>query len=156
MNTDQSISEERNFRSGGNERERLEVTSEQIIVADQFILANPLLKELDAGQLKNKLSEFGAVCTSMENGTYSVLRNPYDKKVLIAPLGSSNDDFSFAADDLSLVGQVEVDTRCLIIFDASLLNDSEFMADYRKFWSEGVDGQKGSRDLVRSRGGAVR
>ena len=156
METEASTPEERNYRSGGNERERLEVTSGLVIVADQFILANPLLKDLDTNQFKNKLPQFGATSTSLENGTYGVLRNPYDKKVLIAPLGSVNDDFVFVAEDFSSVGQVEVDTRCLIIFDAVLLNDLEFMSDYRKCWSEGVDGQKKSRDLVRTKGGAVR
>jgi hypothetical protein len=156
METETAAPEERNYRSGGNERERLEVTSGQVVVADQFILANPLLRDLNAEQFKNKALEFGAVIASLEVGTYSVLRNPYDKKVLIAPLGSSNDEFTFAAEDFSPAGDVEVDTRCLILFDAALLNDSEFIASYRKFWSEGVDGQKNSRDLVRTKGGAVR
>jgi len=156
METETTGSDERNYRSGGNERERLEVTSGQVIIADQFILANPLLRELNADQVKNKLVDFGAVSATLENGTYSVLRNPYDKKVLIAPVGSVTDDFTFTAEDFSLVGQVEVDTRCLIVFDTSLLSDPTFFADYRKHWSEGVDGQKNSRDLIRAKGGAVR
>lgn len=156
METENTTTEERNYRSGGNERERLEVTSGEVIIADQFILANPLLRDLNAEQFRSRLSKFGAAAVSLENGTYSVLRNPYDKKVLVAPLGSSSDDFSFVAEDFSPVGEVEVDTRCLIIFDGALLNDTEFFSEYRKSWSEGVDGQKNCRDLIRTRGGAVR
>jgi hypothetical protein len=156
METEYSEQEERSYRSGGNERERLEVVSGKVIIADQFALVNPLLIDLTPEQLLGKLTDFGCVVTDLEIGSYSVLRNPFEQKVLVCPLGSVKEDFSFSPADFSSVGTVEVDTRCLILFDANLLTDSEFLSDFRSSWAQGGNGQKQARDLMRELGGAVR
>jgi len=159
MTENESITGEQGHRrpSGGNERERLEVSSGQVVIADQFIFANPLLRGLSPADLVGKLREFGAVTVSLPQGSYAILRNPYEQKILVAPQSEElQDDFILNPDEMTLKGKVHVDTRCLIIFDAALLQDSEFLARFRELWASGGNGQKEARDLIREKGGAVR
>jgi hypothetical protein len=102
------------------------------------------------------VAEFGGVNADLPRGTYSVLRNPYERQMLVSPLGSSGEDFMLHPEEYQQLGTVFVDTRCLLILDESLLAESALLDTYRELWIDGTEGQKKARDLIRSRGGAVR
>jgi len=143
--------------SSGNQNERLEIVAGRAVVIDHYMPACPSFRRtLEESGMEKALSEFGGVSASLPNGTYSVLRNPYEKQMLVTPVGSNLEDFKLAPEKFQSLGKVFVDTRCLLILDESVLSDKNMLDSYREFWIDGTEGQKKARDLIRTKGGAVR
>jgi hypothetical protein len=145
------------YTPGGNVNERLEVISGSVVVIDHFMPACPSFrKAITERGLTCAVVEFGGIQAPLVNGSYSVLRNPYSKQMLVCPLGSAGEDFTLSTDKYEPLGSVYVDTRCLIILDTQILGDPALLDQYRELWIDGSEGQKRARDLIRSKGGAVR
>lgn len=141
----------------GNLNERLEVSSGTIVAIDHYMPACPAFRKvLEQQGIEAAVKDFGGVTCALENGSYSVLRNPYEKQMVVCPLGSIDEGFRVEPQDYDLQGKLLVDTRCMLLLDAALLKDSELLSSFRALWIEGSEGQKKARDLIRSRGGAVR
>lgn len=158
-------------------QERLEVTSGRVLVIDQFMLANQqftsLVDGIDASDdssldtLKDAALRYGGCVLNMAKGSYLVLRDPElsvialvnDDKAEEKTEETDEESFDFAGileakGNLSALGQVFVDTRCLLIVDAKVVADADAVGKYREFRESGKD--KKARDFIRSIGGAVR
>ncbi len=138
--------------------ERLEVSSGRVALIDQYMVACPSLrKRLSEGtSAEAVVQEFGGVVVPLEKGTYSVLRNPYEQKMIVCPLGSISEGFVLDTNKFTFSGAVAVETRCMVIFDVALLSDQQLVGSYRSKWEQGTQGQKEARDLLREKGAAVR
>ncbi len=163
-------------------QERLEVSSGKVLIIDQFMLANQQFTSPLAGlspedgaaadTLKDAASRYGGCVLNMDPGSYLVLRDPELSVIALSAengaseaedteddSGSEEDSFDFAElldakGNLSALGQVFVDTRCLVIVDAKVATDADAVTRYREFREGGKD--KKARDFIRSIGGAVR
>lgn len=145
----------------GNARERISIESGDMVLIDQFMLANPQFieeygKNIDAdAQKKNEIiAEFGGSVVTIEPGTYKIERDPFAFTIIIHP-----EDDNVAQDRITEeanegAGRVFIDTRCLAMVDRELLDDSELLQKYHDLWSQGEE--KACRDLLRDNGGAVR
>lgn len=148
---------DRNTPSSGNQNERLDITSGEVVVIDHYMPACPPFRDaLKARGVKAAVAEYGGVVCPLPAGSYNVLRNPFNQQMLVAPLGSSGDDFTIAPGQYPELGKVFVDTRCLLVLDLAQLSSEELLENYRELWIDGTEGQKKARDLIRVKGGAVR
>jgi len=173
-------SEEQGEAKGSSTRaprtgERLVVESGHVAVIDQFMLANPQLhtarEELASGgqsdveALQQALSRYGGSSLALAPGTYQVLRDTEDTFLALVPADESDtspeevieaakESVRAVRDSAKAEAHVFVDTRCLAFLDAKLLEDQELIKQFAELRSSGND--KGARDLVRKRGGAVR
>lgn len=146
---------------GGNRRERIVIESGELVLIDQFMLANPQfvdkMKQLIDEEPEAKrpvINDFGGVIVDLEPGTYRIDRDPFAFSIVVYPEGDEpeRDEIAQAATDSE--GVVFVDTRCLAMVDRELLDDSSLLDRYRHLWFDGQD--KACRDLLRDNGGAVR
>lgn len=146
----------------GNKRERIAIESGNLVLIDQFMLANPqfitrLTEVVDAepSQKDSIVKDFGGTVVALEPGTYRIDRDPFKFLIFIHPEGAeieNADEMTSEASECS--GEVFVDTRCLAMIDRELLDDSELLTKYQQLWFSGQD--KACRDLLRDNGGAVR
>ncbi len=158
--------------------EKLVISSGQLVVIDQFMLANkqflaPLEKLRAQGSFPEKalpeLSElvkkFGGVLIELAPNTYDLLRNPHEAfMIVVAEKLTEPKKLALLDKVLSLretpaevppaLGAVFVDTRCLVFIDATLLGDHKLLNDFLNLRRCGEDKQ--GRDLLRSRGASVR
>lgn len=158
--------------------EQVEITSGCVVFLDQFMLASKeLFSELgtvsigtsSTSESYSKLNEvvmaYGGSVAQIPNGDYRVLRNPYQSIVVLVPCDGdskwaslSDQECVSAVSDMHaecvLSGQVFVDTRCFVVFDASLFSKAAILEKYRTLRSTGEDKQ--ARDLLRGCGCAVR
>lgn len=147
--------------NNGNGRERIAVESGSLVFIDQYMLANAdfvtkYSKIIDESpETKTKLlEEFGGKTVEIEPGTYRIDRNPYDYSILIYPEYEQIKTNEFKRLDITEVGVVLIDTRCIAMIDKELLDDSALLKKYQQLWEDGQD--KACRDLLRDNGGAVR
>ncbi len=145
----------------GNLRERIQIESGDLVLIDQFMLANPqFLKKfeniLDApSEEKIKLIEdYGGCVVPITPSTYRIMRNPYGQSIAIYPQDERIESENISNLATEPAGHVFIDTRCLAMLDRELLDDTALFKKYSKLWFEGAE--KECRDLLRDNGGAVR
>jgi len=154
-------SDPRQSSVSGNQRERIAVESGQLVLIDQFMLANPqfidkLIEIIDddSGRKTDLIKFFGGQVVTLTPGTYRIERDPFAQSIIIHPEDSSPEVEALAEQANSSLGHVFVDTRCVAMVDRELLDDSSLLQKYQQLWFSGQD--KACRDLLRDNGGAVR
>jgi hypothetical protein len=154
-------SDPRQSSVSGNQRERIAVESGQLVLIDQFMLANPqfldkLLQIIDDNsERKTDLIQFyGGQVVDLTPGTYRIERDPFAQSIIIHPEDATPDIEGLKEQVNEDVGQVFVDTRCVAMVDRELLDDNVLLQKYQQLWFSGQD--KACRDLLRDNGGAVR
>ncbi len=151
----------REASQSGNKRERISVESGQLIIIDQFMLANPqfvdaVIKSVDAApeDRDSLVQEFGGCVVKVEPGLYRIERDPFEFSIVVHPEGSRTEGQELTRESTELLGTIFVDTRCLAMIDRELLDDSDLLLRYQELWFKGEE--KACRDLLRDNGGAVR
>lgn len=145
----------------GNQRERIAVESGQLVLIDQFMLANPAfvdrlieMIEADPNEKTKLIQYFGGQVVDLTPGTYRIERDPFAQSIIIHPEDAELDSASLPERAKNSLGQVLIDTRCVAMIDRELLDDSNLLQKYQQLWFGGQD--KACRDLLRDNGGAVR
>ena len=166
-------------RDGQNTKqlERLEVSSGQVLLIDQFMLGNqqlfdalpPRSTDNDASQwlsesgsaIKTVITRYGGMIISVAKGTWGVLRDPQESLFVIGQLTEEITNLDRAKDvamdargNADPIGRVLIDTRCVVFIDAAILANTEFLTEYRKMRQSNQD--KAARDVLRENGAAVR
>ena len=156
------------------EKTIIEITSGYAVAIDQFMLANgQLLSSLpsdgqDIGMAIEAVCNFGGSCFEMENGQLYVVRDTYQKAIVISQavepdsidnaedpkLVLSIDDIALKSEELFSVGKVFIDTRCMVLCDVRILFNGALLEKYAKLRMQ--DKEKPARDLLRDNGCAVR
>lgn len=152
----------RQSAESGNQRERIAIESGDLVLIDQFMLANPqFIQKMTAAidesaEVKSEvISEYGGKVISVSCGTYRIERDPFAYTIIVHPEGDSVvDSPEVVKEATDSVGEISVDTRCLAMLDRELLDDSSLLDRYQQLWFSGQD--KACRDLLRDNGGAVR
>ena len=145
----------------GNKRERISLESGNLVLIDQFMLANKqfidkMIENIDADtEVKDQIiADYGGCVTALTPGTYRIDRDPFATYICIYPEGD-RPELEGLVDSLSDdLGVVYVDTRCLAMIDKELLDDCDLLLKYRERWI--AEEEKACRDLLRDNGGAVR
>lgn len=151
----------RQSAESGNQRERISIESGDLVLIDQFMLANGQFIErmaavLDEGaDVKNQIiRDYGGKVISVTRGTYRIERDPFAYTIVVHPEGDSFGSAEAVKEATDLIGEVNIDTRCLAMLDRELLDDNALLERYQQLWFSGQD--KTARDLLRDNGGAVR
>lgn len=148
---------------GPKSPEKLIVSSGSVLCIDQFMLGNEqcLAAVRDAGP-REGVARYGGVIFDFPQGEYCVFRDPQLQVLAIGleraaecsdeeGLGTVIESFGPTADS---AGKVAVDTRCVAISDASILDNTEVLNEFGRLRREGKE--KEARDLLRQNGAAVR
>lgn len=164
----------------GNDRERLVVSSGQVVVIDQFMLSNPQFlsrfspaedssgKALSDQDLLEAIENFGGCSFSLPIGSYRVYRDPmrfvmalYLEESIGGNGGGEEEQIRTCLENLpnasqvvKNLGQVFIDTRCLVFSDLALLKNQSVLERYGQLRRERRD--KEARDYLREQGAAVR
>jgi hypothetical protein len=151
----------RQSAESGNQRERISIESGDLVLIDQFMLANGQFIEKmasvldEAAEVKNQvIREYGGKVISVTRGTYRIERDPFAYTIVVHPEGDSFGSSEAVKEATELLGEVNIDTRCLAMLDRELLDDNALLERYQQLWFSGQD--KTARDLLRDNGGAVR
>jgi hypothetical protein len=152
----------RQSAESGNQRERIAIESGDLVLIDQFMLANPQFIEKIAGALDESaevktelIKEYGGTVLNVTCGTYRIERDPFAYTIIVHPEDESVEAAPEVVKEATeSVGEINVDTRCLAMLDRELLDDSSLLERYQQLWFSGQD--KACRDLLRDNGGAVR
>lgn len=148
--------------------ETLKIKSSKLLLLDQFMLANKqflnALNSLTGGKDKHSelCNDWGGAVVELDNGEYLVDRFPTEPLILLRKKEALPDEPDsggslipdFSKDNFSSSGRVFVDTRCLIVADASILEKTEVLKEYGE--QREHEGEKAARDYLRSQGAAVR
>ncbi|MDR2338272.1 MAG: hypothetical protein LBE20_06495 [Deltaproteobacteria bacterium] len=166
-----------------SESETLKISSSYVVIIDQFMLSNQqFLSRLpeDANNIdkvKQAVADFGGACFEIENGTFDVSRDIYQKAIVASQILAtvptnpapavqkptttqaktttfSIDDIALRSDELFAVGKVFVDTKCMVLCDVNALFNQRLLEEYSKLRAANKD--KPARDLLRKHGCAVR
>ena len=141
----------------------IELTSGNLIGIDQYMLSNQVFKErLSAAKEPLSIVEdYGGIGINLSAGTYSVLRDVENRAVILATLtedqGKNTDEITSLCEGLKSnesIGNLFIDTRCIVLCDADLLKNSSLLAEFTKLRLKGKD--KPARDLLRENGAVVR
>jgi hypothetical protein len=109
----------------------------------------------EQAEVKNQvIREFGGKVISVTRGTYRIERDPFAYTIVVHPEGDALPATDAVKDASELLGEVNIDTRCLAMLDRELLDDNSLLERYQQLWFSGQD--KTARDLLRDNGGAVR
>jgi len=152
----------RQSAESGNQRERIAIESGDLVLIDQFMLANPQFIEKMSAALDESadvktdlITEYGGKVINVTCGTYRIERDPFAYTIIVHPEGDSLDSAPEVVKEATdSIGEINVDTRCLAMLDRELLDDSSLLERYQQLWFSGQD--KACRDLLRDNGGAVR
>lgn len=151
----------RQSAESGNQRERIAVESGDLVLIDQFMLANPQFIERIAAavdetpEVKSQvIRDYGGKVIAVTRGTYRIERDPFAYTIIVHPEGDAPETAEVTAEATEQLGLVHVDTRCLAMLDRELLDDTSLLERYQQLWFSGQD--KACRDLLRDNGGAVR
>lgn len=151
----------RQSAESGNQRERIAIESGDLVLIDQFMLANPqfiekITKVVDEDtSVKNDIiREYGGKVISVARGTYRIERDPFAYTIVVHPEGDAVEAAELVRDATEQLGELNIDTRCLAMLDRELLDDGTLLERYQQLWFDGQD--KACRDLLRDNGGAVR
>lgn len=157
----QSRRNPRQSAESGNQRERIAIESGDLVLIDQFMLANPQFIEKitaaldESPEVKNDIiADYGGKVISIGRGTYRIERDPFAFTIVVHPEGQEVDNSDFTKEATETLGHIFIDTRCLAMVDRELLDDSSLLEKYQQLWFSGED--KACRDLLRDNGGAVR
>ena len=157
--------------TSSNSSERLKVSSEKVIVIDQFMLGNAQLLQAvaEAGGDLEKLNmaarSYGGGILSLAKGDYDVLRDPHLQLIVLRPASEGNNGASSEEEDLESIFDVFgpdvqptfnvlVDTRCIALIDTAIFSRDTVVEKYCELRRSRED--KKARDLLRDEGGAVR
>jgi hypothetical protein len=150
-----------NAYDSGNQRERIAIESGNLVIIDQFMLANRQFVEkfmqiIDEGSAPKDdlIRHYGGTIVNLDPGTYKIDRDPFKFSIIIHPEGMDIEAGSIEENSLESIGPVFVDTRCIAMIDRELLDDGSILEKYQQLWFSGQD--KACRDLLRDNGGAVR
>ena len=145
----------------GTQRERIAVESGQLVLIDQFMLANPNLVdrliemvEADPQQKTELIQYYGGQVVGLTPRTYRIEKDPFAQSIIIHPEDIEVDSASLQEKVRTSLGHVLIDTRCVAMVDRELLDDGNLLQKYQQLWFGGQD--KACRDLLRDNGGAVR
>lgn len=151
----------RQSAESGNQRERISIESGDLVLIDQFMLANPQFIERmsaiidEETTVKNDLiKDYGGKVISVTRGTYRIERDPFAYTIIVHPEGEAPHGETVMDDASESLGDINIETRCLAMLDRELLDDSSLLERYQQLWFAGQD--KACRDLLRDNGGAVR
>jgi hypothetical protein len=152
----------RQSAESGNQRERIAIESGDLVLIDQFMLANPqFIGKMSAAidespEVKcDIIGEYGGKVINVTCGTYRIERDPFAYTIIVHPESDSLEAAPEVVKEATdTVGDINVDTRCLAMVDRELLDDSSLLERYQQLWFSGQD--KACRDLLRDNGGAVR
>jgi hypothetical protein len=152
----------RQSAESGNQRERIAIESGDLVLIDQFMLANPQFIEKMSAALDESanvktdlITEYGGKVINVTCGTYRIERDPFAYTIIVHPEGDSLDSApEIVKGATESIGDINVDTRCLAMLDRELLDDNSLLERYQQLWFSGQD--KACRDLLRDNGGAVR
>ena len=151
----------RQSAESGTQRERISIESGDLVLIDQFMLANGQFIDKMAAiideqaEVKNQvIREFGGKVISVTRGTYRIERDPFAYTIVVHPEGDALPATDAVKEASELLGEVNIDTRCLAMLDRELLDDNSLLERYQQLWFSGQD--KTARDLLRDNGGAVR
>ena len=151
----------RQSAESGNQRERISIESGDLVLIDQFMLANGQFIDKMAAvideeaEIKNQvIREYGGKVISVTRGTYRIERDPFAYTNVVHPEGDDLTAPEAVKEASELLGEVNIDTRCLAMLDRELLDDNALLERYQQLWFSGQD--KTARDLLRDNGGAVR
>ncbi len=151
----------RQSAESGNQRERIAIESGDLVLIDQFMLANPQFIEKmtkvvdeDTAVKNDIIKEYGGKVISVARGTYRIERDPFAYTIVVHPEGDAVEAADLVKDATDELGELNIDTRCLAMLDRELLDDSALLERYQQLWFGGQD--KACRDLLRDNGGAVR
>jgi hypothetical protein len=157
----QSRRNPRQSAESGNQRERIAIESGDLVLIDQFMLANPQFIEkitaaLDSdAAVKNEIiRDYGGTVITLNRGTYRIERDPFAFTIIVHPEGQEVEKDDVQGDATEALGRIFIETRCLAMVDRELLDDSSLLEKYQELWFSGQD--KACRDLLRDNGGAVR
>lgn len=156
------------FRDSNQPRtpETMTLAGNKLVIIDQFMLSN---QEFDAELSKmdaengseaagDLVKKYGGCELSLPAGKYQVERFPRESIITLVEegfeLGFAKDEAESSLENFELVGRVYIDTGCACFFDSALLGKDEFLEEFRS--SKRGDNFKGSRDVLRKAGGAVR
>lgn len=154
-----------NAGAQGNGRERLDISSGQVLVIDQFMLGNEQFlsrvrgKNLQdaANEVRAAVQMYGGCVVDLDSGEYEVFRDPEQAVMAIQPVAEeplSLEDLLEHKGTVSAADRVFVDTRCVVFVDAGILQDEQRLSTYKSFREQGDE--KSARDFIRQNGGAVR
>lgn len=153
---------------GGNERERLVISSGRVLVIDQFMLANqqfitPLSNTADdSSAVEALVAKFGGLVIGLSEGVYAVYRHAQERFMVVYPCDSTGD----GADPVSpfrarkelptgnSLGAITIDTRAVVLVDLAKIQDGRVRGEYLRLW-QGAQ-RKEARDFLRTQGAAVR
>lgn len=151
----------RQSAESGNQRERIAIESGDLVLIDQFMLANPQFIEKmtavvdEAAEVKNDvIRDYGGKVITVTRGTYRIERDPFAYTIVVHPEGDAPESAEIVREATETLGEVNIDTRCLAMLDRELLDDNSLLERYQQLWFGGQD--KACRDLLRDNGGAVR
>jgi len=120
----------------------------------QFIEKMAAIVDEDAEVKNNVIREYGGKVISVTRGTYRIERDPFAYTIVVHPEGDALPANDAVKEASELLGEVNIDTRCLAMLDRELLDDNSLLERYQQLWFSGQD--KTARDLLRDNGGAVR
>ncbi|HMO01418.1 MAG TPA: hypothetical protein PKD37_04665 [Oligoflexia bacterium] len=146
----------------GNKKERVTIESGNLVLIDQYMLANgDFLSKLDSlidsdPTLKDNLvRDYGGLTVKLGTGTFRIERDPFAFSILLYPEEADmRIQQSTEENNGDKIGELFLDTRCIVMIDRELLDDSSLLRRYQELWQSGQD--KACRDLLRDNGGAVR
>lgn len=151
----------RQSAESGNQRERIAIESGELVLIDQFMLANPqfiekmaAIADEGADSKSSLIQEYGGKVIPVTCGTYRIERDPFAYTIIVHPEGDSPESPEAVKEATEALGEINVDTRCLAMLDRELLDDTSLLERYQQLWFTGQD--KACRDLLRDNGGAVR
>ena len=133
-----------------------------MLANEQFLSA---LSAAQGGERQSIAQRFGGCLVDLPSGTYGVFRDSQLQLIAIkvadgAEVGDGEDAegldsvFDEFGPDATPLSSVLVDTRCLVLADASILSNAEALEEYRTLRRS--DDFKGARDFLRGKGAAVR
>lgn len=177
--TEETSADRGRTQSSGNMHERLECSSGEIVVIDQFMLANrQFLHKLERvrpsqSEQDEVLRSYGGVSLTLSKGTYPVVRDSQSKTILISmafadknfnEVSSQISEYCSLIRERSDLGEgesISVDTGCVVLMDRELLLHESLLIEYRALWETAdfnlfIERQKKARDMLREKGAAVR
>lgn len=150
--------------------EHLMVESGHLAIIDVYMLANKQVRaklegatSVESRQLAEVVAEYGGVVLPVADREYLVLRDPMVSAVALVPINetfsadappSATDVVDQAARAVEPVGEVTIDTRCVVFLDAALLLNAALLDEFAAMRARGEEKQ--SRDFLREAGAAVR
>jgi hypothetical protein len=120
----------------------------------QFIERMAAVADEDTAVKNEVIGEYGGRVITVACGTYRIERDPFAFTIIVHPEGESRNSRAVMKDATEVLGEVNIDTRCLAMLDRELLDDGALLERYQQLWFSGQD--KACRDLLRDNGGAVR